>query len=239
MRFTLRLLCILSIIVPTLRAQTVAAENKSAVGSTSMTSILPDLDRLQQAASQTNLDLGHMRIEKWKADNGSKQQAQANADSIQRNLTAALPGLISDVRSAPQDIGAEFRLYRNLDALYDVLASLTESTGAFGSKSDFDTLAQQLSIFDSVRHNLGNSLEALATSTESEVVQLRAQVRTMQQVAAPAPPPKKVVVDDNEPAKKTAHKKKPATKPATNGSTTSSGSSADSSGSGASTAKQQ
>jgi hypothetical protein len=239
MRFTLRLLCILSIIVPTLRAQTVAAENKTAVGSTSMTSILPDLDRLQQAASQTNLDLGHMRIEKWKADNGSKQQAQANADSIQRNLTTALPGLISDVRSAPQDIGAEFRLYRNLDALYDVLASLTESTGAFGSKSDFATLAQQLSIFDSVRHNLGNSLEALATSTESEVVQLRAQVRTMQQVAAPAPPPKKVVVDDNEPAKKTAHKKKPPTKPATNGSTTSSGSSADSSGSGASTAKQQ
>jgi hypothetical protein len=240
MQFTLRLLCIFSIIVPTLRAQTVAAENKTAVGSTSMTSILPDLDRLQQAASQTNLDLGHMRIEKWKADNGSKQQAQANADSIQRNLTAALPGLISDVRSSPQDIGAEFRLYRNLDALYDVLASLTESTGAFGSKSDFDTLAQQLSIFDSARHNLGNSLEGLATSTESELVQLRAQVRTMQQAAAPAPPPKKVIVDDNEPVKKTtAHKKKPAAKPATNGGPTSSGSSADSSGSGTSTAKQQ
>jgi hypothetical protein len=239
MRFTLRLLCILSILMPALRAQTVAADNKTAVGSTSMTSILPDLDRLQQAASQTNIDLGHLRIEKWKADSGSKQQSQANADSIQRNLTAALPGLISDVRSAPQDIGAEFRLYRNLDALYDVLASLTEATGAFGSRSDYDLLAQQLGVFDSVRHNLGNSLESLASSSQSELVQLRAQVRTMQQAAAPVPPPKKVVVDDNEPAKKTAHKKKPAAKPATSGSATSSGSSADSSGSGTSTAKQQ
>jgi hypothetical protein len=151
-----------------------------------------------------------MRIEKWKADTGTKQQAQANADSVQRNLTTALPVLISDVRSAPQDLGAEFRLYRNLVALYDVFTSLTESTGAFGSKSDYDALAQQLSVFDSVRHNLGNALEGLASSTQSELAQLRNQVRTMQQAAAPAPPPKKVVVDDNEPVKKTTHKKKPA-----------------------------
>jgi hypothetical protein len=239
MRFTLRLFCIVSILVPTLRAQTVAADNKTAVGSTSMTSILPDLDRLQRAAAQTNLDLGHMRIEKWKADSGSKQQAQANADSIQRNLTTALPGLISDVRSAPQDISAEFRLYRNLDALYDVYASLTESTGAFGSKSDYETLAEQLGVFDSVRHNLGNSLENLAASAQSELAQLRAQVRTMRQAAVPAAPPKKIIVDDTEPVKKTTHKKKPVAKPATNGSTAGSGSSAGSGGSATSTAKQQ
>jgi hypothetical protein len=189
-----------------------------------MTSILPDLDRLQQAASQTNLDLGHMRIEKWKADNGSKQQGQANADSVQRNLTTALPGLISDVRSAPQDMGAEFRLYRNLDALYDVLASLTESTGAFGSKSDYDALAQQLGVIDSVRHNMGNALENLARSTQSEVDQLRSQVRTMQQAAVPAAPPKKVVVDDNEPVKKTVHKKKAAPVAPAGSATPSSGS---------------
>ena len=66
--------------------------------------VLADLDRLQAAASQANLDLGHMRIEKWKADSNSKQQAQGNADSVQRNLTTALPGLIANVRSAPQDV---------------------------------------------------------------------------------------------------------------------------------------
>ncbi len=187
----------------------------------SISAILPDLDRLQAAASQANLDLGHMRIEKWKTDSSSKQQAQANADSIQRNLTSALPELISNVRSAPQDLTAEFKLYRNLNALYDVFATLTESAGAFGSKNDYDALAQQLNVIDSVRRDLGNSLEALASSTQSELNRLRAQVRAQQQAAAAAPP-KRVIVDDTEPPKKT-HKKKTASKPATSGSASSSG----------------
>ena len=176
-----------------------------------MTSLLPELDRLQASASQTALDLGHMRIEKWKADGESKRQAQANADSIQRNLTAALPGLIDAVRSAPQDLSAEFKLYRNLNALYDVLASLTESAGAFGPKGDYEALAAQLQVMDSVRRDLGDALERLTSSTQSELNQLRMQVRAQQQAAAAAPP-KKVVVDDTEPPKKTVHKKK---KPAT------------------------
>ncbi len=182
----------------------------STSGSTSMTSILPDLDRLQAAASQVNLDLSHMRIDKWKADADSKRQAQGNADSVQRNLTSALPGMISAVRSAPQDLSAEFKLYRNLNALYDVFASLTEVTGAFGPKNDFQALAQQLETVDSVRRNLGDALERLTSSTQSELDQLRTKVRTYQQAAAAAPP-KRVVVDDNQPTtKKTVHKKKPA-----------------------------
>jgi hypothetical protein len=201
-----------------------------ATGSTSMTSILPDLDRLQAAASEANHDLAYMRIEKWKADSDSKRQAQATADSVQRNLTSALPALINNVRSAPQDLGEEFKLYRNLNALYDVFASLTESTGAFGAKSDYDALARQLDVIDSVRRNLGNALESLTTSTQSELAQLRTQVHTLQQAAAtPPPPPKKVVVDDNESAKKTTHKKKPA-KPATPASDSSSSNSSGSNG---------
>jgi HPt (histidine-containing phosphotransfer) domain-containing protein len=184
-----------------------ARVNAPSVGSAPTVPVLPDLDRLQTAASQATLDLGRLRIDKWKADADSKQQAQANADSVRRNLTSALPGLIAAVRSAPQDLGAEFKLYRNLNALYDVFASLTEVTGAFGPKNDYQALAQQLEAIDSVRRNLGDALEQLTSSTQSEVVQLRGQVRAYQQAAAAAPP-KKVVVDDTQPAKKTAHKKK-------------------------------
>ena len=201
-----------------------------------MTSILPELDRLQSTASQANLDIGHMRIEKWKTDSDSKRQAQANADSIQRNLTSALPGLIDAVRSSPQDVGAEFKLYRNLDALYDVFASLTESAGAFGPKNDYETLAQQLNVIDSVRHGLGNSLEGLTASTQSELDQLRTQVRTLQQKEAAAPP-KKIVVDDTTPGKKTTTHKKKTTTPAASGTN---GSSATTSGSNGNTsAKSQ
>src|SRR5208283_1400409 len=115
---------------------------QTVVGSTSMTSILPDLDKLQAAASQADIDIGHMRIEKWKADGESKRQAQSNADSVQRNLTSALPGLIEAVRSAPQDLNAEFKLYRILNALYDVMGSLAESAGAFGPKGDYEALSE-------------------------------------------------------------------------------------------------
>jgi hypothetical protein len=186
---------------------TSAGEHAPSGSSAPVSSVLPDLDKLRAAASQATLDLGHLRIDKWKADANSKQQAQANADSIQRNLTSALPVLIDAVRSAPQDLNAEFKLYRNLNALYDVFAFLTEVTGAFGPKGDYEALAQQLETFDSVRRNLGDALEQLTSSTQSEVVQLRTQVRAYQQAAAAAPP-KKVVVDDTQPAKRTVHKKK-------------------------------
>jgi len=192
-------------------ATAASAMNESSPRSASMTSILPDLDKLQAAAAQLNIEIGHMRIEKWKADGESKRQAQGNADSVQRNLTSALPGMIDSVRSAPQDLNAEFELYRNLNALYDVMGSLTESAGAFGPKADYDALAQQLQVIDSVRRDLGDGLEWLTSSTQLELNQLRTQVRTLQQaVAAPPAPPKKVVVDDTQPAQKTVHKKKPA-----------------------------
>lgn len=184
-----------------------------------------DLDRLQSAASEANLQISHFRIDKWKADSGSKQQAQANAESLQRNLSSALPGLIAEFRAAPQDLNAGFKLYRNLNALYDVLVSFTESTGAFGSKNDYDALAQQLSVIDSVRHDLGNNIEALTASSQSELNQLRAQVRTLQQAAAAAPP-KKVVIDDTEPPKKTStHKKKATTATGQSGSSSATSSS--------------
>lgn len=187
------------------------AASAPAAGNFPTAPIFSDLDRLQASAAQANIDLGHLRIEKWKADAGSKQQAQANADAVQRNLTSALPSLIDNVRNAPQNVDAEFKLYRNLNALYDVFASLTESAGAFGPRNDYDVLAQQLGMMDSVRRSLGDELEGLTAATQSELNQLRTQVRNLQQQqTAAAAPPKKVVVDDTEPPKKTAHKKKPA-----------------------------
>jgi hypothetical protein len=172
--------------------------------------LFSNLDRLQSAASQANVDITRMHIDKWKADNETKQQSQANAGSLQRNLTTALPGLISDVRTAPQDLTAGFKLYRNLNALYDVLASFTEAAGVFGPKSDYDALAQQLNVIDTARRDLGDRLEGQTAQTQVELNQLRAEVRTLQQAPVPPPPPKKVVVDNSDTGKKPTHKKKPA-----------------------------
>jgi hypothetical protein len=182
-----------------------------------------DLDRLQSAASRAHSEIAQMRIEKWKTDSASKQQAQANAESLQRNLTSALPGLIDNFRAAPQDLGAGFKLYRNLNALYDVFASFTESAGAFGPKGDYEALVPPLDVIDSVRRDLGDDLESLTVSNQTELNQLRTQLRTLQQAAvAPPPPPKKVIVDDTEPTKKTTHKKKPASTNSTSSSSSAS-----------------
>jgi hypothetical protein len=92
------------------------------------------LAQLEEASQAAQLDLAKMRIEKWKTDSGSKRQAEGNAESIQRNLKTALPEIIAELKASPESLTFTFKLYRNLDALYDVFESVAESAGAFGSK---------------------------------------------------------------------------------------------------------
>ncbi len=167
------------------------------------------LANLQQNAQQTSRDLASLRIDRWKTDGVTKGQTQGNAEAVQRNLTEALPSIVGEVRAAPDDVARTFKLYRNLGALYDVLSSVTESAGAFGSKNEYQTLANDLSAMDKMRHTLGDRLETLASIKEAEITRLRTELKTTQ-AAAPPPAPKKVIVDDEAP-KKPVHKKKKTT----------------------------
>jgi len=169
------------------------------------------LGPLQQASEATQADLGKLRIEKWKVDSGSKKQALANVESLKRNLQSALPEIITQLQNSPEDLNATFKLYRNLDALYDVFGSVAESAGAFGSKDDYQSLSNDLEAIERSRRSLGERLENLTAAKEAELAQLRTQVRTLQANATPVAP-KKIVVDDNEP-KKPAPKKKAVPKP--------------------------
>jgi hypothetical protein len=175
------------------------------------------LSQLESSATSTASDLSRLRINKWKAPGGAKQQAEANRQSILRNLETALPGTISAVRSNPDDIAASFTLYRNLDALYDVFSSVAESAGAFGPRDEYEGVSNDLNSVEQIRRELAERVATLASSKESELAHLRTEVRAAQ-AAAHAAPPKKVVIDDNEPEKKPVHKKKvvkhPVKKPA-------------------------
>jgi hypothetical protein len=169
------------------------------------------LSQLEASSKATQADLTKLRVERWKTDNSTKKQALGNVDSIQRNLQNALPEIIGQLHNAPEDLPTTFKLYRNLDALYDVLGSVAESAGAFGSKDDLQALSNDLNSFETTRKQIGERLENLAASKEQEIVRLRTELKTAQ-AAIPAAPPKKTVVDDNEPAKKPAVKKKPVVK---------------------------
>jgi hypothetical protein len=172
------------------------------------------LAQLEATSKNTQADLVKLRIERWKVDNAAKKQSLENVDSIQRNLQNALPEIIGQLRASPEDVPATFKLYRNLDALYDVLGSVVESTGAFGSKDDLQSLSNDLNAFEETRKQMAERIDGLATMKEAEIGRLREDLKTAR-AAIPAPPPKKVVIDDTEPAKKPPVKKKPAAKPGT------------------------
>jgi len=194
-------------------ASTASGQSTQPVSYSSMTQLNGMLAQLEASAKSTQADLAKLRIERWKTDSGSKKQILANMDSIQRNLQGALPEIIAQLRAQPEDLPTTFKLYRNLDALYDVLGNVVEVTGAFGSKDDFQSLANDLSTFEGTRKQLAQRIETLSSAKESEITRLRADLKTAQ-AAIPAAPPKKIVVDDNEPPKKPAVKKKKPANPA-------------------------
>jgi hypothetical protein len=198
---------------------TVASAQGAPVSYASVTQLSALLTQLETTSKAAQGDLTSLRIERWKTDAGTKKQALGNVDSILRNLQNALPGIVEKLRAAPEDVPATFNLYRNLDALYDVLGGVVEETGAFGSKDDFQALANDLKSFEGTRKGLAERLESLATAKEAEVVRLRSDLKTAR-AAIPVAPPKITVVDDNEPAKKPPVKKKPAAKPAAPGAST-------------------
>jgi hypothetical protein len=180
----------------------------------SVTQLNALLSQIEAASKDTQADLGKLRIERWKADGSYKKQALGNVDSIQRNLQGALPEMISQLRNAPEDLPPTFKLYRNLDALYDVLRNITEDAAAYGSKDDLQSLSNDLSAFEGTRKQLAERIENLSSSKESELTRLRGQLRALQ-AQVEAVPPKKIVVDDTEPPKKPPVKKKPAAKSTT------------------------
>jgi len=166
------------------------------------------LSQLEQVAQATQVDLAKLRIEKWKTDSNTKRGTQADVESIQRNLQMALPEIIGELRTSPENIATTFKLYRNLDALYDVFGPVVESAGAFGSRDEFQSVQNDLSSLERSRRALAERMEALAGAKEGELTQLRTQVRDLKAAATPPPaPPKKVVVDDTEPPKKVVKKK--------------------------------
>ena len=178
----------------------------------SVTQLNGMLSQIEATSKNTQSDLQKMRIERWKASGSDKKQALGNVDSIQRNLQGALPEIIGQLRNAPEDLAATFKLYRNLDALYDVLNNVAEMAGAFGSKDDLQSVSNDISGFEGTRKQLAERIENLATSKDGELTRLRTELKSLR-AQVEAAPPKKIVVDDAEPPKKPAPKKKPATTP--------------------------
>jgi hypothetical protein len=205
--------CLIAVLAAVLAPATAGAQDtagaQAPVAYASVSELNGILTQLKQTAQSMQSDLGKTRIEKWKTDSATKKQTLTTVESIQRNLQSALPETIAQLNNSPEDLGASFKLYRNLVVLYDYFGLVMENAGAFGSKDEFQNLGNDMHGLESARRAFGERMQKLAASKEDELTRLRAQIKTLS--AAPPPPPKKIIVDDTEPPKKPAKKK--ATKP--------------------------
>jgi hypothetical protein len=156
--------------------------------------------QIQQATGSANVNIGKLRIEKWKTDSQQKQQMQQVADSLQKNIANAVPGLISDVQTSRGGVLASFKLYHNLNVVYEFLSSMAEAAGAFGRKEEYQPLEGDATALDTVRQNLSTYIEQAAgkmeaanrAATNSNSVQARQAPGTL------VPGKKVVVIDEND-----------------------------------------
>jgi hypothetical protein len=167
-------------------------------------SLRPALANVQNTIA--NLNVGH-----WKAPAETRAAVQQDIGSMQRDLNATLPGLVAQAEANPAALSPAFAVFRNLDALYDVLLRVTETAALAGSGSDAGSLEDARAGLEDGRGKLGNWLLQSISAQDAQVVRL--QAAAARPAAAPAAAPNKVVVDDG-PENPKPRKKKPAPAPA-------------------------
>ena len=177
-RQSLLLSCCLSLALVSI-AQTAGGQAPAPpVSYSSINELNQILGNLQQASQSTLADLGHLRIDKWKTDSGTKRQTEADVESIQKNLQNALPGILNELKASPENVALTFKVYRNLDALYDVMSSVVESAGAFGNKEEFQSLSKDLGAIEESRRGFAGRMDKVANAKETEIGQLRVALQT-------------------------------------------------------------
>ena len=169
------------------------------------------LTAVQQATNSASVDIGKLRVERWKTDPDQKQQLQHIGDSLQKSIANAVPALVADVQSSRGGVSASFKLYHNLNVIYENLNYLADVAGGLGKKEEFEPLSADCAALETARQNLSIYI------TESAG---RLEAANRQPPANAAAPPiqvpgKKVVIinDEDQPSKKAAKPTKKKTSP--------------------------
>lgn len=168
---------------------------------------------VQPALQDVQHAVGSLNTGKWKAPGDVKAAADRNLSSIQRDLAETLPNLISQADGAAGSVAPAFAVYRNIDALYDVLLRVNQTAMLAAPDNDASSVAAALERLESARKQLGDAIVASAQDREAQIVKLQEAIKAA--AAAPPPPPPKTAVVDDGPAQPAVKKKhKPAAKPA-------------------------
>lgn len=168
------------------------------------------LNALQPAMDGLHQTLAALNVNKWKAPGDVRGQAQSDVDSMQRDLSGTLPDLLQKAKAANSSVAPSFAVFRNVDALYDVLLRVTETATLAGAQGDASRLEQSRGMLEQARAQLGSALLQQSQAQDAELVQLRATAAAAAAAVQQAAPKKTVVDDGPVAAKAKPRRKRPA-----------------------------
>ncbi|HTD96017.1 MAG TPA: hypothetical protein VK627_03785, partial [Edaphobacter sp.] len=140
----------------------------------------PALDTLRQT-----LEL--LQPERWKTSNAIREEADANINSIRRDLDATLPPLLAAADGAPNSVVQVLPVFRNVEALYDVLLRVSEAGKTSAPSQQSTALDQAITSLEAGRRALGDSIQSAALAQEQQVHDQQAALRAIPPAPAPAP----------------------------------------------------
>ncbi len=163
---------------------------------------------LQPTLGELRSTIAGLHIAKWKAPGPVKDDAQGNAGSIDRDLSSTLPALMAQADAAPHSVGSAFAVYRNLDALYEVLLRVSGTAELAAPDDEAANLAHSLLTLEAARRSLADSI-----LSASHTLELAAQPPPPPRPApAPLPPAPTQVINDGPVAAPVHRKAKPKPK---------------------------
>jgi hypothetical protein len=166
---------------------------------------------LRPALANVQTTISSLSVGRWKAPGETRSAVQQDIGSMQRDLNATLPGLMAQAEANPAALSPAFAVFRNLDALYDVLLRVTETAALAGSGSDAGSLEDARAGLEDGRAKLGAWLLQSIGAQDAQIAHMHAMAAA--RPATPPPAPSKIVVDDG-PENPKPRKKKPAPTPA-------------------------
>jgi len=173
---------------------------------TALSTILgPALESLKQT-------LATLRPDKWKAPGTVTAEQVADIASIQRDLDTTLPPLLSAADASPGSVPTLLPAYRNVEALYDVVVRVAQTSILAAPAPQSAALQQTVASLQQGRRAVGDQMQSAAQSQDRQLIAVRAQLHTLQ---VTPPPPAPACPPPPAPVKKaTKPRPKPAAKPA-------------------------
>jgi hypothetical protein len=143
--------------------------------------------------------MGETKTDRWKASSAVRDEAENNLRSIERDVQTTLPPLLAVADAATDSAAKTLPVYRNVEALYDVLLRLEAAGQLAAPRDQASALEQALADLNDGRRALGDQLQVDADGQERQVLRLQAALKA---VPLPVPPPAAALCPSVPPKKK-------------------------------------